>query len=363
MKILNGQEAFTALMAGKNIMCRAVGGLIDFDDLNQFPATVFAMPGYEFSIKIDLIELADITFTKPLTLDEYQNGQDVFVICTYGPSIYVVDFKTSALIESINSGFVQRDAENAKLQLKAMCKAFGREIGGDCLIVRLGDEQTKPEKKRQSRKKSDSEPVQTESVKPIGTESTDKQWGDIETPTETTSDDVENKTSDESKVWKTSAQETHELLAQTREMAEAIMTETTHGPVLNSFALEVEQEIAAEEAIKHQEHLSEILNDVALANNPIEVNALVRYTKSWTPEQRQPVITAINKRLVELTAINPVEVSQTPSLMVRIQNASTQHELNELLPEVRSRHPDIQPKLMDCVKKRRFELENQVVTS
>ena len=146
MNILNGNEAFAALMAGKKIMCRAVDQLADFNDLDQFPATIFAMPGYEFSIKIDLIEVAGITFTKPLMLDEYQDGQDVFVICTYSPSVYVVNFKTSALIESINSGFVQRDAENAKLQLQAMCKSFGRELDGDCSVVRLGEDPSKSEK-------------------------------------------------------------------------------------------------------------------------------------------------------------------------------------------------------------------------
>lgn len=37
MKILNGKEAFEAMMAGRKIMCRAVGELMDFDDLDRFP--------------------------------------------------------------------------------------------------------------------------------------------------------------------------------------------------------------------------------------------------------------------------------------------------------------------------------------
>jgi hypothetical protein len=41
MKILNSKEAFEAMMAGRNIMCRAAGELMDFDDLSQFPATIF----------------------------------------------------------------------------------------------------------------------------------------------------------------------------------------------------------------------------------------------------------------------------------------------------------------------------------
>ena len=50
MNILNGNEAFSALMAGKKIMCRAVDQLADFNELDQFPANIFAMPGYELSI-------------------------------------------------------------------------------------------------------------------------------------------------------------------------------------------------------------------------------------------------------------------------------------------------------------------------
>ena len=106
------------------------------------------------------MELAGVTFTKPLTLDDIREGQDIYVINTYGSSIYVVEFgkmTCTALIESINNGFVQYDAENAKLQLQAISKVLGRELSGDCLVVRLGGEE-KPEKKRRSRKaKEDTE--------------------------------------------------------------------------------------------------------------------------------------------------------------------------------------------------------------
>ncbi len=36
---------------------------------------------------------------------------------------------------------------------------------------------------------------------------------------------------------------------------------------------------------------------VANAQTPVEVNAHIRYTKSWTEQQRHPVIQAMNKRL------------------------------------------------------------------
>lgn len=163
MNILNSKEAFDAMMAGRNIMCRAVGELMDFDDLSQFPATIFAMPGYEFCIKVETMELAGITFAKPLKLEEVREGQDVYVINTYGSSIYVVEFgkmTCTALIESINDGFAQHDAENAKLQLQAISKALGREKTGDCLVVRLGDEE-KPKKKRSTKAKNDADQLNT----------------------------------------------------------------------------------------------------------------------------------------------------------------------------------------------------------
>ncbi|NDN73942.1 hypothetical protein GY153_19135, partial [Acinetobacter baumannii] len=82
----------------------------------------------------------------------YEEGQNVFVINTYLPSIYNVGFKTPALIEAINSGFVQRDAENAKLQLKAFSKALGIEINNDLSVIRLGEE---PKKQRGKKSKAE----------------------------------------------------------------------------------------------------------------------------------------------------------------------------------------------------------------
>lgn len=161
--ILNAQEAFVALQKGKTVLCRYAGnGNLhadkNFSTLDQMPATVFVLPNYEFCVQVEMLELAGIKFTKPLAFDEYQEGQDVFVICTYAPSIYVMNFKTNALVESINSGFVQQDAENAKLQLKAISKALGRELNGDVTITRLGKEPSKPKRKKEPEVKNDLDP-------------------------------------------------------------------------------------------------------------------------------------------------------------------------------------------------------------
>ena len=63
--------------------------------------------------------------------------------------------------------------------------------------------------------------------------------------------------------------------------------------------------------------------------------------------------------MIELNEQKEVVATEPPSLMVQIQNAPDLTALDVLEIDIASRHPDIQPKLMDVVKKRRFELENQ----
>jgi hypothetical protein len=156
MKILNGKEAFEAMMAGRKIMCRAVGELMDFDDLDRFPATIFAMPGYEFSIKVETMELADITFTKPLTLDDVVEGQEIFLVFPHCVVHTQFTSLSGKYVECVKNGFAQMDQENAELQLQAIGKLLGRTIAYPLTI----ESHYKPEKKRRSRKaKEDTEQV------------------------------------------------------------------------------------------------------------------------------------------------------------------------------------------------------------
>lgn len=154
MNILNSKEAFDAMMAGRNIMCRAVGELMDFDDLSQFPATIFAMPGYEFCIKVETMELAGITFAKPLTLEDVVEGQEIFLV--YPNHIAHTQFTSLSgkYVECVKNGFAQMDQESAELQLQAIGKLLGRTIAYPLTI----ESHYKPEKKRRSRKaKEDTE--------------------------------------------------------------------------------------------------------------------------------------------------------------------------------------------------------------
>ncbi|MCK0901067.1 hypothetical protein [Acinetobacter pittii] len=302
--LITAAEAFAALQKGKTVLCRPIGDMLDFSDLDQFPASVFGKPGFEFCIKIETIELAGITFTKPLTIDEYEEGQDVFVITTYSPSIYVVNFKTTALIDSINCGFVQRDAENAKLQLKALSKALGFEVSDDLSVIRLGDE-----KKKQRGKKSKAE-------KPIEVISAEIQ------PT-------------------------------------IVITEQTN--VTTSEDLLVPETNEPKVDPEYQQTLDTLLQRVKESKTPAEVNAVYRYTRTWDDEQMKPILLATHKRLEELEK-EQASTNEPPSLMVQIQNAPDLTTLDALEIDVAARDPQIQPKLMGYVRKRRFELENPTST-
>ncbi|HAV5428244.1 TPA: hypothetical protein JI091_14870 [Acinetobacter baumannii] len=302
--LITAQEAFAALQKGKNILCRPSGDMLDFADLSEFPATVFAMSGYEYCIKPELIELAGITFTKPLTIDEYEEGQDVFVITTYSPSIYVVNFKTTALIDSINCGFVQRDAENAKLQLKALSKALGFEVSDDLSVIRLGDE-----KKKQRGKKSKAE----KSIEVISAE----------------------------------IQPTIVITEQTNvTTSEDLLVPETNEPKVDP---------------EYQQTLDTLLQRVKESKTPAEVNAVYRYTRTWDDEQMKPILLATHKRLEELEK-EQASANEPPSLMVQIQNAPDLTTLDALEIDVAARDPQIQPKLMGYVRKRRYELENPTPT-
>ncbi|WP_151980590.1 hypothetical protein [Acinetobacter guerrae] len=305
INLITSVEAFQALQAGKTVLCRHITG--EFEALDQFPATVFGMQNHEFCIQIEMLELAGITFTKPLTLDEYRDDQEVFVISTYAPSIYIVNFKTAALVESINSGFVQRDAENAKLQLKALSKALGRELSDNFSVTRLGNEPKKTKRKKEPGAKI------------------------------TAIDDEVNETLEKAE----------------QEIVATGITITEQGPVnIVEENLGVGQQV--EQYWDHQEILNDLIERASKAQTPAEANALFKYTKGWTQEQTAPLHAAVSRRLAELP--QPV-VKDPPSLLVRIQSAPDFAALDELEIEVSTRDPFIQKALFDEIKKRRAQIK------
>ncbi|CAA0189767.1 hypothetical protein [Acinetobacter baumannii] len=312
--LITAAEAFAALQKGKTVLCRYAGdGVLkadkSFSTLDQMPATVFGQPHYEFCIQLETIELAGITFTKPLTIEEYKEGQEVFVISTYSHTVYVLDFKTNALIDSINSGFVQRDAENAKLQLKALSKALGFEVSDDLSVIRLGEE---PKKQRGKKSKA-------------------------ETPAKVIPSEV----------------------FPTNNKSTIVITEQTNVTASEDLLTPVSNELESDP--EYQKTLDTLLQRVKESKTPEEVNAVYRYTRKWDDKQMEPLLLATHNRLEELEE-SKAQATEPPSLMVQIQNASDLTALDALEIDVAARDPLIQPKYMGYIRKRRYELENPTPT-
>ena len=350
MNILNGTEAFEAMMAGRNIMCRAAGELVAFDDLDQFPATIFSKPGYEFCIKIDTIEVAGITFTKPLDDDEVEHGDDIYIVQANG-EIHHHKYQVchEAINQSVARGFAQRDLANAQLQAEAFCKLFDREYR-QADIVEFTEMNAPPKQKRGRKAKEkdaeeskpELEAADTASI-PVEKMAFESQ-SNIEIVSQGSISVVEDSLTDFAQPKAEPASENLSVDELKRLQAEA-------------EKLVADKKLAETAEVEYQNLLNGLLERAANAQSPTEANALVKYTSEWTEEQRKPLLNAIHNRLKDISAFTTTE-TQPPSLMVQIQNAKDLNELECLEAEVFNRHPDIQSKLMDYVKRRRFELRN-----
>ena len=294
MKILNSKEAFEAMMAGRNIMCRAAGELMDFDDLSQFPATIFAMPGYEFCIKVETMELAGITFTKPLTLDDVVEDQEIFLV--YPSHIAHTQFTSLSgkYVECVRYGFAQADQENAELQLQAIGKLLGRDIPYPLTL----ESHYKPEKKRRSRKaKEDTDQVNT----PAGPGNTLPNIGEHHEPEVVQPVEV---------VPEASSVPTEVSL----EKAEEDAIETDPVKLVEKFTAQIDQFTNAEDVLsfrhvflanghldqKDQQHLCKLTEDKLLELDPEQ------YTPKAEPEP-------IAEEVIE---------AQQPSMFDQIENAA-----------------------------------------
>ncbi|MEJ5136974.1 MULTISPECIES: hypothetical protein [Acinetobacter] len=400
MNLLNSNEAFSALMAGKNIMCRAVGELMDFDDLNQFPATIFALPGYEFCIKRESLTLADIQFTKPVEPHDLENGQEIFIVMPTCILRTKYDSEHGDICLSVANGFAQLDAENAQLQLQAFGKTFGNMITE--IEIKDGFSE-KPKKTRTPRKTK--EAFTTEDTPEIETDPAliiDKFTAKIANCTTTeavlslrpvffANGHLEREHTQhlckltENKLIELDPEQyapkpsyiDHQIYIDGINacVSEEEIKTTLHDLSDQGFSEEQLSEINLAKCSKlaefqatalknirdnqYENLLTELIECAQKSKSPAEANALYKYTVNWTEEQRKPLLDAINKRLSELDATAPPP-EQPPSLAVQIQNASDLTALDILEIDVAGRHPDIQPKLMGLVRKRRFELENSV---
>ncbi|MGR2670771.1 hypothetical protein ACUXVT_05775 [Acinetobacter soli] len=373
--ILNAKEAFEALQNRKTVLCRYAGdgtlpGDKDFSPLDQMPATVFVMPHYEFCIKIETMELAGITFTKPLVPEDIRDQQEIYIVMPTCILRTKYDAEHTDVHNAVMNGFAQADADNALLQLKALCAVFGNAI--ESVEVKDGFEE-KPKRQRKQRetkitvvdeeeKKSLEEPQQETVSIDAAFNDMDPNYFDEEDPnikrvlisiesckTEYYLDGVlANLNGNKDKFHD---DEYQELLRRVSAKRESIINESQNSVT----GLKNLQQNAIDE--EYNKQLKELLEVVAKANTPEEANKVFRYTKKWTADQLKPLHAAVGRRLCELPQ---PETKEPPSLLVRIRNAPDLTELDALEIDVSVRDPKIVPTLMAEVNKRRKQLEAPV---
>ncbi|USX62824.1 hypothetical protein [Acinetobacter baumannii] len=437
MNILNNVEAFAALQSGKNLLCRHIDG--EFAELNEFPATVFGLPGYEFCIDIEKIELAGFTFTKPCTLDELKDDQEIYAIDFSCSNIYKSSFKSNNdyVCKLVANGVVQRDLDNASNQLRAFQKVLGVEMG---IIIKTVDfiknsvdekkSEVKQSKKRTSKKDTPVDPQLLEAEKDIVLDGIsrckteceiDSLCYDLEKLNFSAEqlkaiENAKNAKLAELALIKAEAEaesEKHELFDSTEDQAQApelsvlceafideisnskskedldfirarinsngVLTEVENAELctrLNIKAKSFEKVVVAEnipdasqnngkkyieeEECEYQKKLDELKKRVDESKTVTEVNAVTKYTNSWSAEQRAPLLQYIHKRLEEL---KKDKQANEPSMLVKIQNAPDLATLDAYEIDIHSLDPLAQPKMMQAVKARKLELEKPNTSS
>ncbi|KQE94987.1 hypothetical protein [Acinetobacter lactucae] len=307
--LLTASEAVAALQKGKTVLCRPEGEMLDFADLDQFPASIFGKQGYEFCIKAELMELAGIQFTKPLVAHEVEDDQEIFIVTPTRILRTKFNAENCEIFYSVINGFAQADVENAVLQLKALGATFGQVI--DYIEVEDGFND-KPKKQRGKKE------AQVKAEQPVLVEKS-------------------------SEVIAVEAQPAIVITEQTNVTAsEDLLVPATNNPTLDP---------------EYQKNLDTLLQRVRESKTPDEVNAVYRYTRTWSDKQMEPLLLATHKRLEELEKAK-APANEPPSLMVQIQTAPDLTTLDALEIDVAARDPQIQPKLMGYVRKRRAELES-----
>ena len=399
--ILNGTEAFAAMTSGQQIECRVIESDHDFGDIHNFPATVLIDAGYEFRIAVVYMKIGSMQVPESIK-DAPAKGIQCFV-----PSVLTevlskaFKWKNSdSDLALLQRGLVHLYEANAVTHAQALiavgCGSLSKSNDVDDLLPweeatgtptleniqnSTSDEVVESKSESQSNIQiieqgpvtavEDSlivEPIETDAVKLVENFTAEINAAE-NVDAALTEDPVQLSQSIkmEYMVALTGATQLDAIAGLENEVNKDSRLLDNHKGILNTYIKTRRRVIneaskpteIAEPIHEHQEHLKEILADIALAKTPVEVNAQIKYTKSWSEEQRKPVIMAMNARLIELSQLN-VEVTETPSLMVQIQNAPDLTALDVLEIDVGSRHPDIQPKLMSCVTKRRFELENGI---
>ncbi|MRA46979.1 hypothetical protein [Acinetobacter pittii] len=369
--LISNIDAFNAMLAGKQVLCRSANLNSEFDSIKKFHTDVFIQPDYEFCIKVELIELAGIQFTKPLTPHDVEDEQEIYIVMPMRVLRTKFDAENSEILCSVMNGFAQADAENATLQLQAIGATFGLVIGEVEIKDGFND---KPKKSRGKK-----EPlVKAEQLAKI--EKTSEVIAEAKQPSIVITEQTNVTPSEDLLVPETSDPDIKpNVNAQFEILLDAIRICQSEKE-LDSTCANLEKEGFTPEQIKSideakQNRLTELdaqeIDDVATtsmpenfeslvqsiqnAHTPEEVNSVVRYTSKWTEEQRKPLLNEMHKRLSDLNQTKQQDDGLSP-LIVRLQYAPDLNTLEELEREIPSRNPDVHKTLWNMAKKRRSQL-------
>lgn len=424
MEILNAQQAFEVMSSGQTVLCRAIGDLLEFDELRNFPATVFFGTEYEFCIAPRFMSIGHLDLDVPECIQGFDDLVNTAMY--YVPNLLDVDRPIEILSNANNKSYLERLIVAKLLHKKSgdaitHARAFITLNGGSLDYVEAPAVEKKP--KKPSRKKEaftvdEVQAVETDPEKLIANftaqinecESVDAVLSVRSTfacnghldrehvqalcklveeknaeldPQSYTSIDYSASIKEEImyKVGCMNSQELDAIAVEINNNSKLISTHKSH----LAGHIELRRKVLAKETTKaqdntqntksndvaekpsdnlvafkskqidadalYQEALKDLVDRANKASTPVEANALLKYTASWQPEQKTPLIQAINNRLIVLG-----QQKEKPSLMVQIQQAQDLTELDAFEIDVSGCDPEIQPKLMQIVEKRRGEL-------
>ena len=364
MIILNGQEAFASMAAGQQIECRHVGSDLDFDSIRNFPATVFIEADYEFRIAVVYMTIGTMQVPEAISEAPAKGTQ------CFAPSLLTTELSKSfkwknsgSDLELLTRGLVHLYEDNAVVHAQALITVSGgslsKEEPASDTVLPWEDETTALDK---------TDPVIKKLIDTIDKCASEYELQGVERNLDSNKeklhaaelDQLKQHIKDKRISFFPPADSVSKVLNTSIDDEQpAKSTDELSVNELRALQEEAEKLVQAQKDDEYQTLLNDLLKRAAAANTPVEATALTKYTKAWTESQRKPLLDAIHKRLSEL---NPPEASNTeqpPSLMVQIQTAPDLTTLDGLEIDIATRHIDIQPKLMDYVKKRRFELESQ----
>ncbi|MBL8321120.1 MAG: hypothetical protein JNJ93_02515 [Acinetobacter sp.] len=394
MKILTGNEAFAAMAAGQKIECRHAESNLDFDDIRDFPATVFIDTAYEFRIAVIYMTIGKMSLPEAIK-EAPAKGTQCFV-----PSVLTEKLSKSfkwknsdADLAFMQRGLVHLYEQNAVRHAAALIAVGGGAVpaGNDTEAAGLAkaddslpwEDPAEAEKPQAVPADQDNATPSNHAAKKTFENSEAHGAAEIETDpvklVEKFTAQINACTQAEpvltlrytfsanSHLEREHVQHLHRLTElKLEELDPEAYKPAAPSPApapadlnvkeLQRLQAKAEQQV---EDVKQKAVLDDLLERAAAAKTPAEATALTGYTKSWTEEQRKPLVEAIHKRLNELNPSEAAEAEKPPMLLNQIENATDLTELNRLEIEVAGRHVGVQPMFMRAVNKRRAELENQ----